>query len=121
MRCSSLIAGFASLALAGAMAQPLMANATTDADSTPTVLELPGNPSTGYRWIVDEEASTGLDHVTIEDLGYGEPAKPMPGAPAPFRFQVTCTSPGTVEISFDYLSPDKTTVGQTATHQMDCY
>jgi inhibitor of cysteine peptidase len=79
-----------------------------------------GNPSTGYQWRLNASASKGLDIVDVESLGYGEPTSRLIGAPAPFRFRLTCTGSGTAELHFDYVSPDNTTIAQTHTHWARC-
>jgi predicted secreted protein len=69
--------------------------------------ELQGNPSTGYHWELNPTASSGLDLVKVESLGYasgsGKPG--MVGAPAPFVFRLTCVKAGTAQLIFDYIGP----------------
>jgi predicted secreted protein len=71
------------------------------------VFEFRGNPSTGYRWMLDKASSSGLDLVKLESLGYASvKSKPgLVGAPAPFRFRLTCIKAGTAQLRFDYLGP----------------
>lgn len=83
-----------------------------------TTLELDGNPSTGYRWVLDVAASENTELVTVEDAGYAsakaEPGKrPMLGAPAKQRMLVTGVSPGEAMLVFYYVrsgdeAPSKT-------------
>lgn len=84
------------------------------------VLKFPANPSTGFHWVLDEAASTGLDLVTVEDRGYGEPETTMLGAPAPAFFAVHCTGMGPVRLVFDYTSPDGSTVAETRAAELTC-
>ena len=72
------------------------------------VIELQGNPSTGYKWRLNEGASENLAIVKVEDLGYGEPApsdKKLVGRPAPYRFRLTTLLPGSARLHFEYVQP----------------
>jgi len=73
------------------------------------VLELDGNPSTGYRWKLSEAKSENLRILRIDDLGYGAaqspPGKLIVGAPASYRFRVTLLAAGSTTIVFEYLRP----------------
>jgi inhibitor of cysteine peptidase len=70
------------------------------------VFELEGNPSTGYKWRLNEAGSENLAIVKVEDLGYGEPkGKKLLGAPAPQRFRITGLSPGFAKLHFEYVQP----------------
>ncbi len=83
-----------------------------------TTLELDGNPSTGYRWVLDVAASDNTEIVTVEDAGYAKPnaepgKRPVLGAPSKQRFQVTGVSPGEAMLVFYYVrsgdeAPSKT-------------
>ncbi|WP_158008070.1 protease inhibitor I42 family protein [Methyloceanibacter superfactus] len=67
-----------------------------------------GNPSTGYTWQLDAAASTGLDLIELKSLGYTDGRKKRPGmvgAPAPFKFRITCTKPGYADLWFQYVGP----------------
>ena len=94
--------------------------ATPTAANDVTILSLPGNPSTGYAWHINDAASTGLDLVAIESRGYGPPASDLIGAPAPTLFAVTCIGTGEVRLVFDYVSPSGTTVGETRAVEFTC-
>jgi predicted secreted protein len=83
-------------------------------------LSLPANPSTGYQWVLDEAASTGLDLVRLEDRGHGPPVSGQIGAPAEKLFAAVCRAPGPVRLVFDYVSPDGTTVGETRSITLTC-
>ncbi|AHB50120.1 hypothetical protein W911_08580 [Hyphomicrobium nitrativorans NL23] len=83
-----------------------------------TTLELDGNPSTGYRWVLDVAASENTEIVTVEDAGYAKPAtepgkRPVLGAPSKQRFQVTGVASGEAMLVFYYVrsgdeAPSKT-------------
>jgi len=83
-------------------------------------VDLPGNPSTGYRWVLNAEASQGLEIVEVEMRGYGAPESDLIGAPAPFRIQVICTLPGQAQLRLDYLSPDGSTVARSEDLHVTC-
>ena len=81
------------------------------------VFQFRGNPSTGYRWMLDRPSSSGLALVKLESLGYASaPHKPgLVGAPAPFRFRVTCLKAGAAHLNFDYVGP----TGRNSDKQQD--
>lgn len=83
-------------------------------------IQFDGKPSTGYRWVLNEDGSTGLDAVTVEDLGYGETYTELLGASAPYRFRMTCEKSGLADLQFDYLAPDRSTVSATQTLSIRC-
>lgn len=74
-----------------------------------TTVELDGNPSTGYSWVLDESGSTNAELVRVDDLrseaaAPAEPGKrPVLGAPKTQRFQVTGVVPGEATLKFDYV------------------
>jgi predicted secreted protein len=83
-----------------------------------TTVELDGNPSTGYRWQLDDGASEGGDLVKVEDLGYvkrevkpGE--RPLLGAPSKYQFRVTGLEAGTVKLVFNYVRAHDAVPGKT--------
>jgi len=102
------------LALA-VVAAPLPALAGGD-----VILKFPANPSTGYHWVLNEGESTGLDLVTIEGRGYGDPESNLLGAPAPAFFAVKCSGIGAVHLVFDYVAPDGVTIGETRAADIAC-
>lgn len=73
-----------------------------------TTITLDANPSTGYAWVFDGNASENADLVTVEDLGFAPaPAmsgqRPVLGAPKPQRFSVTGVAAGTATLKFHYV------------------
>ena len=113
---------FAAIA-AVVMASGLAAHAANDenpqvAVGATTTLELDGNPSTGYRWVLDVAASENAELVTVEDAGFAsakaEPGKrPVLGAPQKQRFEVTGVSPGDATLVFYYLRSGDETPAKT--------
>lgn len=113
---------FAAIA-AVVMASGLAAHAANDenpqvAVGATTTLELDGNPSTGYRWVLDVAASENTEIVTVEDAGFAsakaEPGKrPALGAPAKQRFQVTGVSAGEAMLVFYYVRSGDETPSKT--------
>lgn len=101
----------AALALAFSLAVP--AHAANDENpqvgvGATTTLELEGNPSTGYAWVLDAQASENADLVTVKDAGYATPsaepgARPVLGAPKKQRFEVTGVAPGQAMLVFGYV------------------
>jgi predicted secreted protein len=87
------------------------AGAPTDlAVGATAVIELPGNPSTGYVWQFDPAQSANASIVRIEDLGYAKPEavpgeKARVGAPASYRFRITGLADATAELVFEYVQP----------------
>jgi predicted secreted protein len=114
VRClaAGLIAGAPMLG-----AVPSSANESGVAEPT---LGLPGNPSTGYRWVLNETASSGLETVVVEMLGYGPPETDLIGAPAIFGIGITCAGTGEAVLQFDYLSPDNSTVAESEIRKITC-
>jgi Predicted secreted protein len=88
---------------------------------TSYVLELGGNPSTGYRWRLNQGSSENLAIVKVEDLGYGEAkssGKKLLGAPAPYRFRITGLSPGFAKLAFEYVQPWVGKPAKTEQHEV---
>ena len=69
------------------------------------VVEFEGNPSTGYKWRLDQAGSENPAIVEVEDLGYGEAKSKLLGAPAPQRFRLTGLSAGFAKLHFEYVQP----------------
>ena len=71
-------------------------------------IELDGNPSTGYSWVLDPAGSENAELVSLADQGYAaavpEPGKrPVLGAPKKQRFEVTGVAAGEAKLKFDYV------------------
>lgn len=84
-----------------------------------TMLELDGNPSTGYSWAFDAGASENAELVTVVDGGYAAAAadpgkRPVLGAPKKQKFEVTGVAAGEAKLVFHYAraggEPEKTEV-----------
>lgn len=67
-------------------------------------IELPENPSTGYTWRIDRDASGGLENIAIIDDGHRRGAA-MPGAPGTHRWTIRAIRRGHAAIQFVYLRP----------------
>lgn len=66
------------------------------------------NPSTGYRWRLDDAASNHLDLIEISDAGYvqgnGDGAhQQMVGVPGRHSYRIVARQPGTAVVVFDYV------------------
>lgn len=70
-------------------------------------VELEENPSTGYRWAVDDKASSGLPVVRISDSGFSERegGKRLLGAPGIHRWEIQAVGVGTAKVVFIYRRP----------------
>ena len=77
--------------------------------NAPFEITLTANPSTGYVWKIDEAASSGLDLLTVEDLGTSpQPSKggkPLIGAPVIQTWLVTPRTKGTARLVLIWLRP----------------
>ena len=64
-------------------------------------LVLPGNPSTGYEWVVIEAPSI------LEEVGEAEflPESDLIGAGGEFRFRFVAIEPGTAQLRLVYERP----------------
>jgi len=102
-----------SLVLTFLMATIVVATAETRTRQTVKVgntvaFELKGNPSTGYRWRLNEPKSAGLDVVRVKSIGYQSKTsgdRVVVGAPAPFEFHITCAKSGSAHLLFEYVGP----------------
>ena len=88
------------------------------------ILELDGNPSTGYTWVLDEGASANADLVTVADQGYSaaaaEPGKrPLLGAPKKQKFEVTGVAAGEVKLVFNYVRSGDAAPAKTAEYVVE--
>jgi predicted secreted protein len=101
------------LSVHAAMTQELITETHRKADvGTPFEIALMANPSTGYQWQVQEASSTGLQLVTIEDLGTASSAstadRPIVGAPTMHTWRITPRQPGSVRLVLNYSRPWET-------------
>ena len=90
-------------AASGASGEPLSLRV---GDSS--AIEFEGNPSTGYRWRLDEAGSENPAIVAVVDLGYGASSstgKKLIGAPEIQRFRITGLKAGSARLRFEYLQP----------------
>ena len=64
-------------------------------------LVLPGNPTTGYQWVVTEAPSI------LEEVGEAEflPESDLIGAGGEFHFRFVATAPGTAQLRLVYERP----------------
>jgi predicted secreted protein len=72
-----------------------------------SMIELDGNPSTGFTWALDDGASENPQLVKVEDLGYAKRElapgqRPVLGAPSKYQFRVTGVEAGSVKLVFNY-------------------
>lgn len=84
-----------------------------------TTLTLEGDPSTGYRWVLDADASENADFVSVKDAGFAargaEPGqRPVLGAPSSQRFEVTGVAPGEAMLVFRYIRSGEGDAAKTA-------
>ena len=63
------------------------------------------NPSTGYRWRLNEAASRDLVLITVVDAGFAPGRTDRLGAPGVRRFTITARQPGTAVVIFEYARP----------------
>jgi len=71
-------------------------------------LELDGNPSTGYAWVLRDAAGSDGQVLSVNVRGYASAARgagerPRLGAPAKFQILLTGVAPGRVSLTFDYV------------------
>lgn len=95
----------ATLVAAGLAAAPAWAAQDAHPLGSSWEVEIEGNPSTGYRWLLDEARSTGLASVEVKALGYRDSATDLLGAPALYVFRLTCLAPGEAHLVFAYVGP----------------
>lgn len=104
LKCLLLAIGMMAAASVGARAADQTFDLTVGQSVT---IKLQENPSTGYRWTIDAEASSNLPILRISDLGFSQNAsgKHLLGAPGIHRWSVTAVSAGSASISFVYQRP----------------
>lgn len=79
----------------------------------PATIDLDENPSTGYGWAIDTQASSNLSLLDVEDRGFSKQADDKAiGAPGIHRWSVRATSPGNASITFVYRRPWETSVAR---------
>jgi len=69
------------------------------------IFSLQENVTTGYSWRIDQEASEGLDLVSISDAGRSGARPKMVGSPSVRHWKITGVKPGQAEIVFAYQRP----------------
>jgi inhibitor of cysteine peptidase len=74
------------------------------ASGATAAITLKDNPSTGYRWRLNEGASRNLALVDVSDAGFARDSN-LIGAPGQRRFSITGRQPGTAVAVFDYARP----------------
>ena len=63
------------------------------------------NPSTGYKWQINQEQSSNLAIVQVDDAGYQRSSSQLLGAPGMHRWRVKALATGTAQIIFAYARP----------------
>ncbi|WP_171946454.1 protease inhibitor I42 family protein [Hyphomicrobium sp. CS1GBMeth3] len=71
-------------------------------------LQLDGNPSTGYTWVMQDGAQQYFSIITVQALGYAKPAvkpgeRPLLGASQKYQVLVTGLAAGQANLVFDYV------------------
>lgn len=83
------------------------------------MIKFPGNRDAGYQWRLNEAKSTGLDLVTVKDIGWtirGKRGSVLFRRSAVMSISVLAKAPGQAKLAFDYLrswgdrSPVKTEI-----------
>ncbi len=110
VRCSrSFATGIVLIAMMAASAAPLRAAEEREtihlAVGSSATIALTENPSTGYRWRLDQAASTDLSLVEISDAGFEAGGGKLVGAPGTRRFRIVARGAGAAVAVFEYLRP----------------
>ena len=70
------------------------------------LLKFPGDREAGFRWRFDKERSTGLDLVTVKEIGWTIPPKRKSfffrRQPSIMTFSVMPEAPGRADLAFEY-------------------
>ncbi len=66
-------------------------------------IALTENPSTGYRWRLDQAAGTNLSLVEISDAGFEAGGGKLIGAPGMRRFRIAARRVGAAVAVFEYV------------------
>ena len=71
---------------------------------------LVSNRTTGFQWVINEEASSGMGHVAVAKTGYTDTDSPdgVVGAPGRQWWVIRGTSAGKAELQLDYQRPWET-------------
>jgi len=97
------LCGCAPAAMTAAMSQP---SGTQDDRQVlvgqHTRIGLPSNPTTGYGWSLDTQASTGLEHVALTDEGFKATDSGLVGAPGRRWWTLKGLSSGRASLHFVY-------------------
>lgn len=96
--------GAACFGLAPALAQSASEEAETWtlAVGAAKTLTLAENPSTGFQWRVDSDASRNLAAIDVSDEGYELGARDRIGAPGTHRWRIAALTPGRAHLVFAY-------------------
>ena len=68
-------------------------------------LKLPGNPKAGYKWRLNKELSTGLDLVSVDQIGWlivGERKSMFFSSQSALNVAVRAKAAGRADLAFDY-------------------
>lgn len=77
------------------------------------MLKLPGNPRAGYRWQLNTGKSSGLERVSVDQVGWimaPEGRSMFFSTPSTLNISITGKAPGVADLVFDYFR----TWGETA-------
>lgn len=85
-------------------------------------LQLDGNPSAGYRWVLNEPPPAGI--VTVDMLGYATPElkpgeRPLLGAPQKFQVLLTARDEGRAYLVFDYVKAGEASPAKTQAYKIE--
>ncbi|MGZ5437409.1 MAG: protease inhibitor I42 family protein [Pyrinomonadaceae bacterium] len=78
------------------------------------IVELEGNPTTGYQW----ELSEGDEQFRMVEKDYAQPGSGI-GAATKERFVIKALKPGSTALTFTYKRPWETEVLDTKTFRLD--
>lgn len=104
----------AALALALAFPAPKVLAASDGAEAKearvgqPLILKFPGNREAGYRWRLNEEKSSGLDLVEVDQVAWtipndNESRSIFFSSPSVLSFRVVPKAAGEADLAFDYF------------------
>jgi predicted secreted protein len=83
-----------------------------------TTLQLDGNSSTGYSWVLQDSSRAYFAFVAVDVLGYAKPEikpgeRPLLGAAQKFQVLVTGIEAGHADLVFNYLKAGEKTPART--------